>query len=332
MSVPSVDTIPRTVAALRAACANHLDINFSHSVLWRSHWKSMKVNDMVTFYEGRRKHMAGQVRILEWGSSVAAQPPGGNSVGVAYAFWYALDGKNCLPWVAVEGLTSALQRAAFDKVVLLTYQDFVNVPLGVEVQSANQLMPLDLFKKLHENGEQKIKGFIAPLSDYLRLLACRSSDANASWLIDCDTMWLRSAFMDYYVGHCFGTFHVNPVSRENRNKAQRLIKLTLEYCQAPRDYWKSATPYRFPKGSPMLTALVDSLGRCFPQGGVPQELDGSACTNYDFVMAIVKTHINDFGLRPAYKEPMVFSPVPYFAWGQPLLSGSVSCGEGVVCS
>ena len=82
----------------------------------------------------------------------------------------------------------------------------------------------------------------------------------------------------------------------------------------------------------MLAALVESLGRCFPQSGVPLHFDGSRCNDYDFVMKLVKKHINDFGLRGAFKGPMVFSPVPYFAWQQPLQSGSVFYGEGTVCS
>jgi hypothetical protein len=331
MSAPELATIPRTVNGLRAACGTHLDIPFSHSVLWKGTWKSMSVDEMAEFYDSRQKHMKGQKAIEEWQSGLAtprrSNPPGGKGVGVAYAFWYALGDTKALPWVAVNGLTSAVQRAGFDKVVLLTYQDLINVPRGIEVQSAQSLLSLDSFLKLLRNGEKSIKGFIAPLSDYVRLLACSVSGADASWLIDCDTLWLRSALMKYYVGHCFGTFQQNPKSYANRDMAKRLIKLTLDYCKVPRDYLKPATPYRFPKGSPMLAALVESLGRCFPQSGMPIELDGSKCTDYNFVMGIVKQHVNDFGLRSAYTEPMVFSPVPYFAWQKPLESGSVSCGR-----
>ena len=333
---PELHGIPRTVVGLRGACATNLDIAFSHSVLWKGTWKSMTVDEMAEFYVSRRKHMKGQKVLEQWASGLADQPPGGTRVGVAYAFWYALGGKAshlqglpyALPWVVVKGLTSAVKRAGFDKVVLLTYQDFMNVPEGVEVHSAQSFMPLDRFQELLRNGEKDIKGFIAPLSDYVRLMACSSSGANASWLIDCDTLWLRSALMPYYVGHCFGTFHVNPVAFANRDMAKRMIKLTLDYCQAPRDFLKTATPYRFPKGSPMLAALLESLGRCFPQSGMPIALDGSRCSDYNFVMEIVKKHINDFGLRGAYQDPMMFSPVPYYAWQKPLETGSVSCGRG----
>ena len=130
MSAPELDTIPRTVAGLRSACSTHLDIHFSHSVNWKGNWKSMTVDEMAAFYDSRQKHMKGEAGLREWASSLAVKPPGGTTVGVAYAFWYALDGKNTLPWVAVKGLTSALQRAAFDKVVLLTYQDLVSLGIA----------------------------------------------------------------------------------------------------------------------------------------------------------------------------------------------------------
>ena len=119
-----------------------------------------------------------------------------------------------------------------------------------------------------------------------------------------------------------GTFQVNPVSLLNRDKALRLLNLTLDYCREPRDFLKLATPLRFPKGSPMLQSLVATLSFCFPGNGRPREPSGNPCRNYDFVMDTIKQHINDSGLRSAFCEPTAFSPIPYFAWSTPLQSGT----------
>lgn len=102
--------------------------------------------------------------------------------------------------------------------------------------------------------------------------------------------------------------------------------LTLNYCVAPRDYLKLATPLRFPRGSPMLANLVAKLQQCFPAEGPPRDMHGKPCKEYDFVMDILRGAINKHGLRGAFQQPMVFSPVPYFAWSKPLEAGTALLG------
>ena len=149
----------------------------------------MTLPQLRAFYVQRRAHMLGRAKSVEWAAKQATIPPGGNSIGVAYCFWYSKTGSRELDWVAVRGLESAVERGGFDKVVLLTYQDFNNVPDGVTVESAAPCTELCRFKRLLKQGEKTLDGFIAPLSDFIRLSACLGSVADASWLVDVDTLW-----------------------------------------------------------------------------------------------------------------------------------------------
>ena len=221
---PEINTLKRTIVGLRAACAQHLDIDFSHSVKYNGKWRSLTVAELTEFYETRRDHIIGFQQLLNWATTASAQPVGGEGVGTAFAFWFSPEGDKKLPWVAVEGLKSAVKHGGFDKVVLLTYNALEDVPAGVVVQSAEDCLPFEVFKRLLEAGKETLPGFIAPLADYVRLLACAHSDAAATWLIDVDTIWLRSAKMEYYFGHCFGTFHVNKVSYLSLNVFLVLVR------------------------------------------------------------------------------------------------------------
>ena len=66
-----------------------------------------------------------------------------------------------------------------------TYQRLENVPNGVIVRDARQLVPHTVAA-----GLLKIPGFrVAHLADIVRLHALRAS-SRPGWFVDCDTHWL----------------------------------------------------------------------------------------------------------------------------------------------
>ena len=109
------------------------------------------------------------------------------SAGKAFAFWYDLKGYTVLPDAAVVGLQTAVHIAKFE-VVLLTYQNFENIPSGVVVKSATEYLAEATFKSALQAAH------VALLSDYVRLRATVADGSAYDWrvvFLDCDTVWLK---------------------------------------------------------------------------------------------------------------------------------------------
>ena len=188
-----------------------------------------------------------------------------------------------------------------------------------------QVMPFQRFKALLDSGTKLEPGFIAILAEYIKQKAALELGVLQKYeainTIDCDSVWLRRAMPPkMFCGHAAGTLAVNPVSHENKDKAERLMKLSAKYCSYPRDFRKPATPLRWPTGSPALQSLVVKLRPMFER-----DTWNDPCSGQDFevVMNAIWNVYNNWGLRAGFNAPSVRTIVPYYAWGQPTQQHSV---------
>ena len=185
-------------------------------------------------------------------------------------------------------------------------------------------MPWTIFQRVLENCKKKIKnGSIAVLASWIREVAAVELEVlkhyDAVTIIDGDSLWQAPAIPEVMAyGHASATLEINARSLENRDKLKRLEKLTFEYCQVPRDFLKIATPWRWPRGSPAQQSFVHRIKPLvFPSG----EWRGG--DDYEVVMNAAWDTYNNWGLRKAFNNPKVYTPVPWFARSKPLEPGSV---------
>ena len=288
-------------------------------------WKSIPAPMLRRYYRERRLHMIGEKKSRRW-----AKKHGGRVLDEAspdkavFTFWHTdvEEGHSTflqLPWVALVGLQSMVRNGGFQAVYLLCFHRFENVPDGVKVMLLDNKTDFDM--ALHAMSVQwgNRRG-IAALSDILRLRACQASPHSMNIVCDVDTLFLSSADPRTFLGHWFGTHAQNPTSLENFNAPQRRAKLLVEYCKDPEDMLKAVCPFGFPSKSKMLAALLNYLEEVL--AGIVSGV-GIVPRAYDFPMQAVARFVMEHGLREAYLPATVFSSLPYYAWGKPLLASSL---------
>ena len=125
-----------------------------------------------------------------------------------------------------------------------------NTPKGIEFLSAADYMSETDFQAMLAVGVTQISGFVALMSDYMRLeAAAGQTQHDFVWVVDCDTLWLQNvSTVHRFLHHAFGTYAVNKQSRQNIKYLDRMVQLTMDYCVQPRDFKKIATPWMFPRG------------------------------------------------------------------------------------
>ena len=111
-----------------------LDEKLVHSFKYKGSWKSFGPEEMKVFYIERARHMVGELRMREWAMTNVVET---DDTGIAVCFWYQLDGSRVLEDAIRDGLVST--RVAFRKTVVMTYQDFDNMPEHVHIVSAEQV-------------------------------------------------------------------------------------------------------------------------------------------------------------------------------------------------
>ena len=144
-----------------------------------------------------------------------------------------------------------------------------------------------------------------------------------------DSLWQMEAIPPTMVcGHASTTLEQNRVSQQNRNMPSRLEALTYDYCVKPKDYLRNATLMRWPKGSPALESLVRRIRPMVDMTaakwvGGDDFLTVMHCLHDSFVCWV---------LRGGFNSPDVHTPIPYFAWGQPLEVGPRTSDEAWIPS
>ena len=284
---------------------------------------------LATWYEDRALHDVGHIRMQEWWAPRSAAPL---STGAALTFWVTLEngfevvkGPTTLPDAIEAGMRSTV-LGEFEHVFCMCYpqvQTLNNMPDNITLVDATAIMDFEDFQMLLASQTPNLRGFVAVLAEWLKLVGAlrlpQLADYSAVVTFDCDTLWQRKALPSKLVcGHFAGTLGQNPVSRLNRDMGKRLCGLTYNYAREPRDYLVTATPLRFPRGSPALRSLVM---RILPLVVGGRWLGGNS---FDQIMNIIADTFNNWGLRASYQDEDVFTPVPYYAWDQPLKDNSAA--------
>jgi hypothetical protein len=293
----------------------------------QNNWVSLPANCMLTFYEDAVLHEVGERRMAEWwdGQSVLKSAVEDKKVGAALTFWHSMDGSRRLPDAIEVGLTSTL-IAEFEDVYCLSYQGrFENLPAHIKLIDANRVLPKDVFNSTLQHGYSRTGGFIAVLAEWLKQLGAYKLPElrayTATTTFDGDSIWRKNAFPPVLgYGHASATLSQNPVSQDNRNPSKRREKLTYTYCMKSHDMLKIATPWRWPTGSPAQESLVARIEGCVwdAHGGHWRGGD-----EFEVIMDIAWDTYNNWGLRAAFNPATTHTPVPWYAWAQPLAQGSV---------
>ncbi len=196
---------------LRNALRHNLDIHIKPVVRGAacggeddsSRQRAMTRSEMELVYTRRRNHVAGYTKVIRWAltqcrkhgwQSLGGVPPVLQTPKVAFAFWHSVDGApHELPQAVRDGLSSCCSNSGL-LVVLLTYQGSElagGVPPGVRIEDARGVLAWPVFARLLHREKHRIQH----LADYVRFLALASGVgdlAPGGWLIDGDTIWLRS--------------------------------------------------------------------------------------------------------------------------------------------
>ena len=135
--------------------------------------------------------------------------------------------------------------------------------------------------------------------------------------IDCDSLWQQRALPPKHAfGHSAAALQENPAAYENVDLSARLNRLTYTHTSVPRDYAKTATPLRWPRGSPALKSLNLRL--------VPLIRGGKwgGGNDWEVVMNTIWDTFNNWGLRAGINDAIVHTPIPWYLKDKPLKADS----------
>ena len=102
----------------------------------------------------------------------------------AVCFWHSKIGSRKLPDVAVDGLASSVLVGRL-KPLLYSFEEFDNIPNGVELRKAGEVMSWGEFNILMKKGVE-----LPIISDLVRLRVLCKLPADYSWFWDVDTLVL----------------------------------------------------------------------------------------------------------------------------------------------
>ena len=315
-----------TYSQLRTALEHSLDKSFA--TRWqlkcssgeKAEWVVLHRKELADQYERRRLHMLGRLSTDTWGKS--QKSPKRSSSSSAYAFWHdaaeALEGESRLPDQCYEGLRSAADASL--RVTLLCYQKIVNVPEGVEVASAKKYLRLERVShrvcvKAPQHAEKdrcfasslELHTPIPWLSDFVRTAAaCQTG----GYVIDCDQLWFRQFPPPAFTAPCWG--HVCASLRMCcfRGTSASISKQKyLQYAKEPGDELNIATPFYFPKDSPVASGFVEWFrSTCLSR-------ERPVIHEYNMCMQEFKRLFTVHGLETCILPERAFCPLAYHgAW------------------
>ena len=255
---------------------------------------------------GRLKVAAATRTKMRWGDAPPESPS-----DYAAMFWTGPPTKgrfpvaSTLPVYFQSGLWSALTKASL-KVELFTYsKELRGVP---KHESLTVVGAQELLEETTALSWLTCGAAIQHIADVIRLLAVDTR--GGGWMLDGDVLWLRPPGpLPSQSGHVFHSMHAKwrvPFVDE----PERFWR--MKHCYLPMDQLWFASPWHFPKDSPILGPVLSEL-RCFFEKRKEQYTRGSG-TNvaYNYVMRIVHAKIVETGLVCDILEPSVMSPIPYW--------------------
>lgn len=214
-------------------------------------------------------------------------------LATAHAFWHDLsrragetDGR--VPIVYRVGLHSASRHGL--NVQLWSYQQLHDVPDGVTLRQAEELMPYKEFESLLSIGTH-----IAHLADILRLRAL--SAEGGGWFCDLDTWFVGDPMkINSGTGHVFGSMAAKPrTSGDGRY-------WRTKYWRQPNERAYISVPFHFPKNSKVLAELVQWVN-----GLVSKSM--TANLEYNCIMTKTAELVIHNGLSFEAQDVHVFSPL-----------------------
>ncbi len=297
---------------LRQALRKDLDVQVRPVVAHPDgHQAVLDKSDMITIYKRRRSHMQEYRNMLKWAIirakkvslTLAACPL--ETPRVAFAFWHSTaDAPRRLPHASAEGLASCVRNSGL-AVFLLAYQlDLGDVPAGVTLLDASNVLPWTEFARL------LLTTRVQHLSDYVRALAlargieCDPRCRGGGWLIDGDTIWLRSVptlsvACPPRLGHWFASQHACK-SLRGHDKAGIDKHWRRHYLREPGDFLHIALPMACPAMSPVLQRWLAAMEEVLYV--VPKN-------DYTMFMRALQNAVRDHGMERAVAPPGAASPV-----------------------
>ena len=141
-------------------------------------------HELIKVLNERGQKVIGRNKVVEWWreAQLPLKPCGGvDTFGVepACCFWYSKENQHELPDCAVAGLRALLHIGKLQP-RLCVYQHFTNVPAGVRVVGARELLSIETFEELL----QKCGNRICLLADYVRLCDMGRIQNNVAWFFD----------------------------------------------------------------------------------------------------------------------------------------------------
>ena len=242
---------------------------------------------------------------MRWGDAPPESPS-----DYAAMFWTGPPTKgsfpvdSTLPVYFQSGLWSALTKASL-KVELFTYsKELHGVP---KHESLTVVGAQELLEETTALSWLTCGAAIQHIAGVIRLLAVDTR--GGGWMLDGDVLWLRPPGpLPSQSGHVFHSMHAQwSVPFVDAERFWR-----MKHCYRPMDQLWFASPWHFPKDSPILGPVLSEL-RCFFEKRKEQYTRGSG-TNvaYNYVMLIVHAKIVETGLVCDILEPSVMSPIPYW--------------------
>lgn len=153
------------------------------------------------------------------------------------------------------------------------------------------------------------------LSDYLRTLAIQrySSEASACWLVDLDTIWLRSVSENDRIkiaakcgkGHVFSSMRAN--DRFFGTAAAKESFFKKNFLRKPSDKLYLATPFRLPCASQMLCSYISR----FTEEVLLPKRSKKQIQDYNYSMSLFRTLLHEHQLVSGIVLPNVMSPLDY---------------------
>ena len=127
------------------------------------------------------------------------------------------------------------------------------------------------------------------------------------WFIDLDAVWMHSVpslsvLVPPQCGHFFGSLPANP-ALQGHTVAQYRVHWMMNYLKSPGDGLHLASPFAFPKGSPVLKLWIEDM---------QQEFSGSRKVHYNTPFRMLQNGITKWGLESAVADEHVCSPMSRF--------------------
>ena len=143
----------------------------------------LKTTQLRTLLQRREKDLAARKTLYDW----AKQCPTYDTVGFsgakpAVCFWHSKIGSRNLPDIAVDGLLSVVLVGRL-KPLLYSFEEFDNIPDGVELRKAGEVMSWGEFNILMKKGVE-----LPIIADLVRLRVLCKLPAGYSWFWDVDTL------------------------------------------------------------------------------------------------------------------------------------------------